>query len=340
LAYHFTCLPLNSKQVAVSLTIMTNLSALQSASALLRRRDRVLPKLHFGCAKIENITNDSQQIMTDIFDVMESLGQGSTSVVQRACRKSDGKEVALKVMRTDDPEMISTAREEYELLRKIHHPHIVKAVDFITLQTKVITVMEFFHGHSLDKAVTCCQLGKFSEAVSRHLSSQLVSAVHYLHQRGIVHRDIKPQNLLVSSDLGDVRLVDFNVAHGGSDSCPLTPIGTRLYVAPEVLLGQPGSFPADIWAVGLCMHLMLTGLLPQGRDQWGHVSRQQLSEGNEEVVFTGAIWRCVSEECRAIVSHCLQVQEHKRPSAMTLAEDSWIGGTKNSAAVKMKARLC
>jgi len=234
------------------------------------------------------------------------------------------------VMRTDDPEMISTAREEYELLRKIHHPHIVKAVEFITLQTKVITVMEFFHGHSLDKAVACCQLGYFSEAVARHLSSKLVSAVHYLHRRGIVHRDIKPQNLLVSSDMGDVRLVDFNVAHGGSDSCPLTPTGTRLYVAPEVLLGQPGSFPADIWAVGLCMHLMLTGLLPQGRDHWEHVNRQQLSEGNEEVAFTGAIWRCVSEECKTILSRCLQVQEHKRPTAMNLAEDSWIAGCVNS----------
>jgi len=289
---------------------------------------------------MQHVTNGLQQIVTDKFDVMESLGQGSTSVVQRACRKSDGKEVALKVMRTEDPEMVSIARKEYELLRKIHHPHIVKAFEFIALQTKVITVMEFFHGHSLDKAVRHCQLGRFSEAAARQLSCQLVSAVHYLHRHGIAHRDIKPQNLLVSSNLEDVRLLDFNAAHGGGDSCPLTPTGTRLYVAPEVLLGEPGSFPADIWAAGLCMHLMLTGLLPQGRDHWEHVNTQQLAEGNEVVAFTGAMWTCVSQECRTIVSCCLQVQMHKRPTAMLLAEDCWICGITMSGAVKMKTGLC
>jgi len=101
------------------------------------------------------------------------------------------------------------------------------------------------------------------EATAKRLFSQLGQAVRHLHALAIVHRDVKAQNILVSSDLSDLRLLDFNTAKCISDGEALTMTGTFLYLPPEVLRSQMSpSKRSDIWSAGLCLHLMIVGHLP------------------------------------------------------------------------------
>merc|ERR1719330_456349 len=225
-----------------------------------------------ACGEPERRAQEAERAnrrLAEDFSIVGRVGQGTTSSVQHAIRQSDGRHVALKTMRAEDPEMIAFARQEFETLRKIEHPNIVGAVDFIEAPGRATVVLDFFDGRDLQETVSSMPDRRLPEEVAMPLIAQLVDAVMHLHASRIVHRDIKPQNVLVSRDLKQLKLVDFNVARNLQGGPALTPTGTRLYTAPEVVLGESPSELSDIWSVGLCAYLLLSGSLPQGRDRCG-----------------------------------------------------------------------
>ncbi|CAE8691554.1 unnamed protein product, partial [Polarella glacialis] len=200
------------------------------------------------------------------YEILETIGQGSTGVVYRGRRKADGAEVALKTMQALDEEMIRLRREEYDTLLKLKHPHIIQAFDFFTdAKCHAVLVLEFFKGLSLSEAVKAETKGHHGlpENTAQALFRMLLQATDYLHSHRIVHRDIKGDNVLLSPDLTDLRLSDFNTARCLMDGGALTMTGTTDYSAPEILEGgESPSEGGDIWSAGLCLHLMLTGKLP------------------------------------------------------------------------------
>merc|ERR1719161_2562394 len=101
--------------------------------------------------------------------------------------------------------------------------------------------MEWIDGSSLEDAVKRSPGVRLQEADARLLFSQLIGAIDYIHQRRIVHRDVKVQNILVSMNLRDLKLIDFNTARFLSEGVSLTMTGTKAFWAPEVLLGEPPS---------------------------------------------------------------------------------------------------
>merc|ERR1719223_866869 len=129
--------------------------------------------------------------------------------------------------------------------------------------------MELFDGAPLDEAVRRSPSKCFSEAHARILFVQLLQAIDHLHQRAILHRDVKAQNVLVANSIGvpDLRLVDFNIACRIADGS-LTATGTRDYAAPEMFAGGSASEASDIWAAGLCLQFMLAGRLPRRFDSF------------------------------------------------------------------------
>lgn len=261
--------------------------------------------------------------LADLFDVHETVGQGTTSLVQRAIRRSDSLEVALKMMVSSDPEMVDFVRAEYEMLRHLRHPHIIKAEGFLSFKDRAVLVLEYFNGVSLDEALELRASHTFSESTTRRLTKALLQTVSHLHQHFFIHRDIKAQNILISKDMRDIRLIDFNTACCLKTCDSLTPTGTRLHAAPEVVLGESPSAGADIWGVGLCAYLMLSGRLPQRREPCG-LSQQKLQEAaRHPVKFSGSCWEKVSESCKDVLKRCLSLDVHERATPKVLLEMSW-----------------
>jgi len=204
------------------------------------------------------------------------------------------------------------------MLQSMEHAHIIRALDFFTTHDSAVLVMELYEGRPLDAAVRSLPRRFFGDLQARCLFGQLAHALEFLHRRGIIHRDIKGQNVLVSSDTAqpELRLVDFNVACHLADGS-LTPTGTSEYFAPEIIAGQSASKASDIWAAGLCLQLMVSGRLPRRFDAF-----------TDEDEFAAALGRPCSgqdgpsEQCLVLLRMCLSAQPASRPTAMALLSDN------------------
>lgn len=199
------------------------------------------------------------------YEVIKVIGQGSMSTVHKARRREDDEIVAIKQVRTDDEELLNVTQREFDLLRELQHPRIIRAYECFQTKGGIVLVMEYFDGENLAQAVSDAPCRRFHEETAWPLYWKLLEAVAFLHQCGIVHRDVKPDNVLVSNGLDDLRLADFNTANRTSDSGDMTMTGTWVYAAPEVIHGQSPGVSNDVWAVGLCFYFMLSGKLPQKR---------------------------------------------------------------------------
>jgi serine/threonine protein kinase len=189
----------------------------------------------------------------------------------------------------------------------------------------VVLVLEYFDGSSLNKAISNTPEKQFTEVVSHALFVKLLQAVAHLHHHRIIHRDVKPENILVSPNLRDLRLVDFNTAKQLVEGGALTVTGTRLYAAPEVLSGDSPSEASDVWSSGLCLHLMLIGQLPVAlRTQAKSFSAFARRVVDEPFEFNGRKWKHISKACRVCLARFLEKKRHLRPAAVTLLEDDWV----------------
>lgn len=258
------------------------------------------------------------------FKWIGKVAEGTAGVVYRAERLSDKRDVAVKVIRTDDEELLEIARQEFEALKSLDHPCIVKVFDFFNTSMGSALVMDYFPGSNLKTAVRKASFGRFEESIAQVLFLKLSHAVEHMHRRGIIHRDIKAENVLVSSASDDVRLIDFNVAGRANDGL-LTVTGTVSYMPPEVLLGDSPSAAGDIWALGLCLYLMLCGKLILERQ--GFTSRDEFANELRSVGLPGKCISRISEdiscECKDVLQRCLQADPGARATAHELLAGSW-----------------
>lgn len=266
------------------------------------------------------------QSVAEDYEIFEALGHGTTGAVYRGSSRSSHDTVALKVMRTDDEELLQTARKEFELLRRFQHPNIIRALDFFLYPMGAVLVLEFFEGRTLVGAVRDSLQKSLPESVARLLFSALVGAINHLHSHGVVHRDIKGANVLVSTALDDLRLLDFNTATASSEALSMT--GTIDYLPPEVLLGESPSQTSDIWSAGLCLHLMLIGALPLERKLFP--SNESYGKAFSSSQFTGARWSHVSQPCLTVLEGCLQVNPDSRSQAAEVLQSEWLAGELSS----------
>jgi tetratricopeptide (TPR) repeat protein len=190
----------------------------------------------------------------------EALGEGGMGSVYRAVRRTDGRVVALKVVAGPGPvSQKGWAREpwlaiarEFEILSSLHHPNVVRVLDygFDERHGPYFTMELLPAAHDLLSAGRDAPLAQKVE-----LLTQLLRALAYVHRRGIIHRDIKPTNVLLVG--GTVKLLDFGVAVSGSQSRRLA--GTRPYMAPELLSGGVPSVRSDLYAFGVLAGALLGG---------------------------------------------------------------------------------
>ena len=189
---------------------------------------------------------------------IEKVGEGTYGVVYKCQSKKTGEFVALKKIRleNEDEGIPSTAIREISILKQLKHPNIVKLVDLIHGEKKLYLVFEFME-HDLKKYLDKMNAPLPPQLVKSYLY-QITSAIKYCHSKRILHRDLKPQNLLIDKN-GVIKLADFGLARAfGIPIKTLThEILTLWYRAPEILLGQKEySTPVDIWSIGLIFYEM------------------------------------------------------------------------------------
>ena len=203
--------------------------------------------------------------MTAVSDVLGGryflerlLGRGATSDVYAARDLTTGAVVALKIVRSSDPEFSRRLAQEARALESFTHPGLVRLLDTGEAGDQAYLVMDLVEGSTLAMSLREGALGSRESAT---LGARLADVLSYVHQRGVVHRDVKPSNILLASN-GDVCLSDFGIArlHDGSSlTATGTTMGTVSYMAPEQLDDHLVGPPADVWSLGLVLLECLTG---------------------------------------------------------------------------------
>lgn len=208
--------------------------------------------------------------MDEAYEVLELIGEGSFGRVFKGRDKRSNQTVALKLIPkvNKNPAEIASLRNEFNIQKKLDHPNVVKILDALETTNEIIVVAEFVPGelHKLFDLYKGSQPGvsrSLPEARVREIAIDLLNALFYLHKNRILHRDIKPQNVLVDSN-GRVKLCDFGFARNLSmNTHVLTSIkGTPLYMAPELIEEKPYDHAADIWSVGCILYELLVGFPP------------------------------------------------------------------------------
>lgn len=200
----------------------------------------------------------------------ELLGRGGMGEVWRAADELLGRPVALKLLLTagDDPTAAERFRREARTAARLNHPHVVAVYDAGTHDGRGFLVMELVDGHSLSQelaAHTVLDPDRIAE-----IAAQAAAGLAAAHRMGVVHRDVKPGNLLLTAD-GSLKIGDFGIASFVDDpSAALTAtgqvLGTSAYLAPERALGRPAEPASDVYALGCVLYELATGRPPFSAD--------------------------------------------------------------------------
>lgn len=198
----------------------------------------------------------------DSYTVVDLIGEGSFGKVYKGRIQGSGNIVAIKFIskKGKTEKELRNLRSEIDILTKLNHNHIITVFDSFETDSEFILVMECAHGELYEILQDDKRL---PVEMVQQIAKQLVQALHYLHSNRIIHRDIKPQNILIGHN-GIVKLADFGFARSMSyNTMVLTSIkGTPLYMAPELVQEQPYNHSADLWSLGCILYELYYGKPP------------------------------------------------------------------------------
>ena len=214
------------------------------------------------------------------YRVVGELGRGATGIVYKAVDDTLGREVALKVLNpaVADPEILKRFRSEASILARLSHPGIACIYELFRANAELFMVMELVHGETLENLSR--RVGPLPPVRAAYLVDQILAALEHAHRAGVVHRDMKPANVMVTT-IGGIKIMDFGVARArGAEHVTLDGylVGTPSYMSPEQVLGQHVDERADLYSVGVVFYRLLTGALPFAADTPVGMLQQHVSE--------------------------------------------------------------
>ncbi len=213
------------------------------------------------------------------YEIHELIGVGGMAYVYKAYDRVEGRWVAIKILKeefSNNSDFLRRFRNESKAIAVLNHPNIVKVYDVSFGDQIQYIVMEFINGITLKEYIEQEGTIRWQEAV--HFTTQILMALECAHEKGIIHRDIKPQNIMLLQD-GSIKVADFGIARFlQSETQTMTDkaIGSVHYIAPEQASGDYITDKADIYSVGVMLYEMLTGKLPFVADNAVSVALMQL----------------------------------------------------------------
>ncbi|MCU0303984.1 MAG: serine/threonine protein kinase, partial [Thermoanaerobaculales bacterium] len=228
-------------------------------------------------AEAAHATSDAAVVLPERWRLVELLGSGGQATVWLAEDRVLGQQVALKILRAGADER-TRARwlEEVRQGRRLAHPNLIRIHDVIEASDRPAAVMEFLPGGTLADRVRGAGAQPVEDVV--RWAGEVLEVLGYLHEQRIVHRDVKPSNLLVAED-GRVKLSDLGLVRSLDRDSELTAtmegVGTPRFMAPEQLRGEPPTPACDLYSLGVALYQLLTGRLPFDGD-----SAFQIADGH------------------------------------------------------------
>jgi len=258
------------------------------------------------------------------YDFGKQLGSGAFSIVKEGSNKKTKQKVAIKIIKkeTVEGDDIKLLRLEVHNLKTLDHPHILKLFEVYESKNEFFLVMELVEGKELfDKIV---ERGQYSEKDTSNITRQIISAIDYLHSKGIAHRDLKPENLL-SVGTGDheiIKVADFGLSKNFGDEKMMTSCGSPGYVAPEVLECETYDKAVDMWSIGVILYILLVGYPPFYADNDPALFKKIMACDYD----FGEGWYVISTTAKDLVKNLLVKDPKKRLTAAQSLNHPFIKG--------------
>jgi eukaryotic-like serine/threonine-protein kinase len=274
---------------------------------------------------VPELTRDT--LVDGRYRVIRRLGAGGMAEVYCAEDQQLGRQVALKLLYrrfAEDDEFVERFRREASAAAGLQHPNIVQVFDRGRWDGTYYIAMEFLPGRSLKQIVH--DHGALEPDLAADLTIQILQAARFAHRRGVVHRDLKPQNVLVD-DEGRAKVADFGIARAGASDMTETGsvMGTAQYLSPEQAQGEPVDARSDLYSIGVVLYELLTGVVPFDAESPVTVALKQVSEAPVPAIQRNP---AIPPALDAVVMHAMR----KDPNARFQDADEFIAAIERALA--------
>jgi serine/threonine protein kinase len=261
------------------------------------------------------------------YEVLAKIAAGGMATVYRGRDTRTGATVAIKMLSsefTDNPVLRRRFEQEFRTAHRLHHPNLVRSLDFGHSPSGPYLILEFVEGESLGARID--RRGALPPAEAIGLVAQVARALDYAHQAGVIHRDVKPDNIMLTPD-GQARLTDFGLVKQLTDDLDLTRpgkgLGTPNFIAPEQLRNAKGSDRrCDIYGLGATLYMAVTGHYPFEARTQIQVLRKK---ANNELVLPRQIMPGLSEDLERVILRAMHPDCGQRPASCTEFLDELAG---------------
>ncbi|XP_063326242.1 serine/threonine-protein kinase MARK2 isoform X9 [Pelmatolapia mariae] len=270
-----------------------------------------------GRNSVATTTSDEQPHIGN-YRLLKTIGKGNFAKVKLARHVLTGKEVAVKII--DKTQLNSSSLQklfrEVRIMKMLNHPNIVKLFEVIETEKTLYLVMEYASGGEVFDYLVAH--GRMKEKEARAKFRQIVSAVQYCHQKCIVHRDLKAENLLLDADM-NIKIADFGFSNEFTLGNKLdTFCGSPPYAAPELFQGKKYDGPeVDVWSLGVILYTLVSGSLPFDGQNLKEL-RERVLRGKYRIPFY------MSTDCENLLKKFLILNPSKRGSLEQIMRDRWM----------------
>ncbi|XP_029585868.1 MAP/microtubule affinity-regulating kinase 3 isoform X5 [Salmo trutta] len=252
------------------------------------------------------------------YRLLKTIGKGNFAKVKLARHILTGREVAIKIIdKTQlNPNSLQKLFREVRIMKLLNHPNIVKLFEVIETERTLYLVMEYASGGEVFDYLVAH--GRMKEKEARAKFRQIVSAVQYCHQKHIVHRDLKAENLLLDADM-NIKIADFGFSNEFTMGNKLdTFCGSPPYAAPELFQGKKYDGPeVDVWSLGVILYTLVSGSLPFDGQNLKEL-RERVLRGKYRIPFY------MSTDCENLLKRFLVLNPAKRGTFEQIMKDRWI----------------
>jgi len=252
------------------------------------------------------------------YRLIKTIGKGNFAKVKLAKHVPTGREVAVKIIdKTQlNPSSLAKLFREVRIMKMLDHPNIVKLFEVIETEKTLYLVMEYASGGEVFDYLVAH--GRMKEKEARAKFRQIVSSVQYCHQKHIVHRDLKAENLLLDADM-NIKIADYGFSNEFVPGNKLdTFCGSPPYAAPELFQGKKYDGPeVDVWSLGVILYTLVSGSLPFDGQNLKEL-RERVLRGKYRIPFY------MSTDCENLLKKFLVLNPLKRASLETIMKDKWM----------------